>query len=125
MADQITAAADPITTSDLPVGARIRLAVRHPASPGNERRWWTVRAHAGARFVIATRQASFQPAGEQEYTVLDLEQGIRGPLNVVGWGYECTTEDEIAKMAAELAAGEWEISHRNNLQTVVLEVRHD
>lgn len=49
------------------------------------------------------------------YTVLDWENGLRGPCNLIGWGYGNGdyTEADCARMLADFESGELEISHRN------------
>lgn len=53
--------------------------------------------------------------GDVFYTVLDWENGVRGPCNLIGQSYGdgTYTEAECAGMLADFEAGELEISHRN------------
>jgi hypothetical protein len=110
----------PLEPADLPVGGRVRLA-----HGSNTRGWWTVRAHVNERYAIATRQTPFERAGTLEYTVLDFELGIRGAINLIGYGYGDGTysDEQIAAMAIQLAADQLEVSHRNNVPIEVIEVR--
>lgn len=63
-----------------PVGAKVKLLKDGP-------RWWVVRA-ADERFAILTRQADFKPKGEVFYTILDVLEGVRGPCNLIGQGWD-------------------------------------
>lgn len=74
---------------------------------------WTVRATA-RRYVLCTARIE----GEVCYTILDAEQGVRGPLNVIGWGMGIETTsgpdrqvDEVMHMLRD----RWEVSHRNRV----------
>ncbi|MEU4558435.1 hypothetical protein AB0F72_08595 [Actinoplanes sp. NPDC023936] len=53
--------------------------------------------------------------GDVFYTVLDWRNGLRGPCNLIGWGYGDGeyTESDCAAMLADFEAGGLEISHRN------------
>lgn len=124
-----------------PVGAKIKLARDRP-------RWWDVRA-ADERFAICTRQAEFKPKGEVFYTILDVEEGVRGPCNLIGQSWHETMPDEACQelltelqLGAKVNAwnagdrsfdvealladrGSWvEISHRNRVPLGIMEVRH-
>lgn len=124
-----------------PVGAMVKLT-------RDGRKWWRVRA-ADSRFAILTRQAEFKPKGTVLYTILDIEQGVRGPCNLIGQGWaEKMTDEECrdlllhlqvgAKVRAwdagdrsfdvedawALTGGHWvEVSHRNRVQLDLGEVR--
>lgn len=63
-----------------PIGAKVKLLKDGP-------RWWAVRA-ADERFAILTRQADFKPKGEVLYTILDVHEGVRGPCNLIGQGWD-------------------------------------
>jgi hypothetical protein len=96
-----------------------------------DRNPWTVKAvtanyTALTRTVTdADRQAHLDEQWEQEhpdeldgdvfYTVLDWRNGLRGPSNLIGWGYGDGTysEADCAAMLADFESGELEISHRN------------
>lgn len=124
-----------------PVGAKIKLR-------GDGNRWWDVRI-ADERFAICTRQAEFKPKGEVFYTILDVEQGARGPCNLIGQSWDKYMSDEAcAELLNELQIGakvqQWnggdhsfdldeilatndghwvEISHRNRVSLYINEVR--
>lgn len=49
--------------------------------------WWTVQV-AGHRYSILTRQAPSRPKGEYLYTIVDNEEGVRGPSNFIGNGWD-------------------------------------
>lgn len=69
-----------------PVGSRVKLT-------RDGRRWWDVRA-ADDRFAILTRQAEFRQKGEVLYTIVDAEQGVRGPCDLIGQSWHETMPDE-------------------------------
>ena len=82
-----------------------------------DRCWWTIRAE-NDRYQILTRQADFKPKGEVFYTIVDREEGIRGPCNLIGqgWGFDAETLDADAKSlleALELARrrAQWRDEH--------------
>lgn len=81
-----------------PVGSKVRLA-------RDGRRWWDVRC-ADDRFAILTRQAEFKPKGEVYYTILDIEQGVRGPCDLIGQSWDKYMPDEAcADLLNELQIG--------------------
>jgi hypothetical protein len=111
-----------------------------------ERRRWTVQA-VSAHFVALVQQAPFQPKGTLQYTVVDWRNGIRGPCDLIGWGYGdgSYSREECARMLTEfefdyttdppyleaMARGEtsWiatmderEVSHRNRVPLGLIEV---
>lgn len=105
----------------LAVGDRFRLIPQ----PGN--RWWTVRAR-DERFIVATQRAPFQPKGDLQYTVIDLNgwqdrtyngagNGIvRSSLNTLGGGYDVGADGEHCdQLLAGLRSGRWGLSHRRVL----------
>lgn len=127
-----------------PVGARVKL-------PNDGPRWWDVRV-ADDRFAILTRQAEFRPKGEVCYTILDAVEGVRGPCNLIGQGWDKYMPDKACReLLEELQIGAktdawnagdrsfdmdahiaWmnehqrfgvEISHRNRVNLVIGEVR--
>jgi hypothetical protein len=53
--------------------------------------------------------------GDVFYTVLDWDNGLRGPCNLIGWGYGdgSYSEAECTAMLLAFEDGELEISHRN------------
>ncbi|PZR55250.1 hypothetical protein DNL40_02445 [Xylanimonas oleitrophica] len=102
------------------VGDRIRFT----GDPST--RWWTVRAR-DERFIIATRQAAFEPGGTLRYTVVDLTGWthryngvgpgvVRSSLNTLGGGWDLGPEGEgCDEILAELQAGRFELSVRRVL----------
>lgn len=123
-----------------PVGAKVRL-------DRDGRRWWNVRV-ADDRFAILTRQANFKPKGQVCYTILDIQEGVRGPCNLIGQGWHETMPDDACReLLEELQVGakvqawnggdrsfdiepiladhpHWvEISHRNRVPLDIGEVR--
>jgi hypothetical protein len=81
---------------------------------------------AGSRYAICSRQAPFKPKGEYLYTIMDFEQGIQGPCNLIGNGWDVAQYNtpEIGWRALHLAllGKQVEISHRNNIKLEVTEV---
>lgn len=82
-----------------------------------DRRWWTARA-ADDRFTILTRQADFRPRGEVFYTIIDAEQGVRGPCNLIGQGWDFhpeTLDEDAARLLNALNLNrrreEWAAAH--------------
>ncbi|ASR85098.1 hypothetical protein I5G78_gp016 [Mycobacterium phage Unicorn] len=107
-------------TSIPPVGSRVKLT-------SDGRRWWDVRA-ADERFAILTRQAEFRPKGEVCYTILDVEQGVRGPCNLIGQSWHATMPDEecarlLEALNADPRSDGVEVSHRNRVPLDLGEVR--
>lgn len=118
----------------LRVGQRIRF--------GTTRRLWHVQA-VSDHFVALVQQAPFEPKGVLQYTVIDWARGIRGPANLIGWGYgdgtysrtQCAAmlrefeyELEIADLlasGAEPTMDGLEVSHRNNAQIYEFTVFED
>lgn len=83
---------------------------------------WLVRAvNTDGRYAVATASLF----GRVAYTVLDFEDGVRGPLNVIGWGMGIDTtsgpDPQIDEVIAMLdGTGAWkgntfEVSHRNRV----------
>lgn len=105
--------------ADVQRGARIRFANDVPW-------WWDVRL-ASDRFAILTRQATFRPKGQLFYTVVDWEQGFRGPANEIGqgWGDGTFTDAECWSLMAALQDEDdfHEISWRNRAPIEIAQVR--
>lgn len=103
-------------------GARIRIAARNNAW----RKWWTVQA-AGSRYAIVTQQAPFRPAGEYFYSILDFEEGIRGPSNLIGNGWDVSQypSPEIGwrLLHVGLLSERLQITSRNRVPFSILDVR--
>lgn len=99
---------EPVTQIELAVGDIIRFA--------EESRYrWTVRAVVDGVTVV-TRQAQFKPKGTLLYSVIHWTAGVRGPVNVIGQGWEVDTDEKCQELADLVAAGEWEVSQRNWLR---------
>jgi hypothetical protein len=107
---------------------------------------WLVRAKTkDGRYAIATNKVS----NRVSYTILDFKEGIRGPMNVIGWGLGIFTtsgadeaiDEAIHMLESSLAEKEqyfrdhpenvgkviysrqWEVSHRNRLEIRITERR--
>lgn len=86
---------------------------------------WLVRASACAgRYHLATASLF----GAVHYTIIDHEQGIRGPMNVIGWGLgiftTCGDDEAIDAAVRMLEEGygtdenwypRWEVSRRGQV----------
>ncbi|GAA2036438.1 hypothetical protein GCM10009720_16280 [Yaniella flava] len=105
---------------DIVAGDQIRFIPPHDG--GQRQRWWTVKA-TDHRYVIASRQALFQPKGTGEYTVIDLIERetsynnvgpgiVRSSLNTLGGGYDMDQDGWADQMLADLHDGTWELSNR-------------
>lgn len=77
----------------------------------SEKRRYTVRA-AGPRFVVLNKP--FNPKNTVLYTVVDLEEGVRGTENLV-FGAGAETPEHCAAMLQRLESGQTEVSHRNRV----------
>ena len=94
----------PMTEPTIRVGAKIRFF--------GEKRPYTIRA-ANRRFAVCTKP--FNLKRTVLYTVIDIEQGVRGTENLV-FGFGAETDQQCEEMLARLAAGETEVSHRNRVR---------
>jgi hypothetical protein len=74
-------------------------------------------------FVVVTRQADFKPKGDLCYLVIDWRNGVRGPINVIGQGWNVDTDEECRELCQLMEAGEWEISQRNWVYIRIAEVK--
>jgi hypothetical protein len=83
-----------------------------------EARPYRVRA-ANDRFVICTKP--FNPRRTVLYTVIDLQEGVRGTENLI-FGMGAETDADCAEMLARLAEGESAVSHRNRVPLEVFRV---
>ena len=80
---------------------------------------WLVRATACAgRYSIATASMF----GRVYYTIIDVQENVRGPLNVIGGGMGIDTisgpDDQIDEVVKRLEGDDltqWEVSHRSRL----------
>lgn len=104
----------PVAPVAMCLGQRVRFE--------SDRRWWTVRG-VTADTVVLTRQAAFAPAGTRVYTVIDWRAGVRGPVNVIGQGWDIDTDEECQHLADLVSDGEWAISQRNWVPIAVVEVK--
>ena len=87
-----------------PVGCRIKFA--------GEKRSYTVQA-ANGRFLVCTKP--FNPKRTVLYTIVDLEEQVRGTEDLIFcMGFE--TPELCREALARLAAGESEVSHRNRVR---------
>jgi hypothetical protein len=103
----------------LTVGDQVRTSL-------DRRAWWDVVA-AGSRYAIMTRQAPFRPKGEYLYSIVDAQEGVRGPCNLVGNGWDVTQYRTPAigwrLLHIKLLAGELEISHRKRVRIDITEIK--
>ncbi len=77
----------------------------------NEKRPYTVRA-CDKRFVVCTKP--FNPQRTVLYTIIDLEQNIRGTENLIFcMGFE--SDEDCQEALERLQTKETEVSHRNNV----------
>ncbi|ORA45345.1 hypothetical protein BST46_25295 [Mycobacterium timonense] len=104
-----------MTPVTMTVGQRVKL--------DHERQLWTVRGVAGEDVAVLTRQAPFRRRGALEYTVLDWRAGVRGPVNVIGQGWDVDTDEQCQQLADLVRAGKWSVTVRNWLPIDVTEVR--
>lgn len=112
------------------VGDQIRFA----PSRGDGRRWWIVRA-LNDRYMVATRQAAFEPKGVLVYTVVDLVGWrytyngagpgmVRSSLNTLGGGWEIGPDGEGCQdIITALEIGEFELSNRRVVDVESIEQR--
>ncbi len=77
-----------------------------------EKRPYRVRA-CGGGYLICTKP--FNPRHTYQYTIVDLNAGIRGADNYWKWGgyFNYGDDAECRKAVGALLSGEIEISHRN------------
>lgn len=122
----------------LRAGQRIRFGTVHKT--------WQVQA-VSDNYVALVQQAPFEPKGTLQYSVIDWARGIRGPANLIGWGYGdgSYSRDECARMLREFeydittdlseVSGDddddsesdmqgLEVSHRNNVEIYEFAVLH-
>lgn len=77
-----------------------------------ERNAYTVRA-CDSRFLICTKPFNLQKT--VLYTIVDLQERIRGTENLVfGMGFE--TDEDCQEALQRIQSGETEISHRNRVK---------
>lgn len=126
----------------LEVGHQVRFAE-------TSRLWWVVRSTSSdGRWVVLTQQEPFAPAGQMRYTIIDWERGVRGPCNLIGQGWDfmpgtsaeqsadrlihaLEVERSLRARLEQLPPGQGlrcdeigvEVSHRNNVPIVIVDVR--
>lgn len=100
---------------------RVALAVDDKILFAGEKVRWTVRAvSADGRWAICTKPFNLQHT--VFYTIIDFDDGVRGPDNMIfSIGYE--TPEQIAQNMARLEAGDMEVSHRRDLRLDIADVR--
>ncbi len=84
-----------------------------------EKRPYTVRAR-NRRFIVCTKP--FPPRKTVIYTVIDAEEEIRGPENLI-FCNGAETDEQCQEMADRLGKLETEVSHRNNIPLVIVRAR--
>ena len=83
-----------------------------------ERYGYAVRA-CDKRFAVCTKP--FNPRRSVLYTIVDLQENVRGTENLVfGMGAEST--EDCRRMLKRLAVGETEVSHRNRVALNITKV---
>lgn len=92
----------------IPVGAKIWF--------DNEKQGYTVRA-SNVAFCVCTKPFNAQKT--VLYTIIDWEQGIRGPENLV-FGFGAETDEECEEMLERLTQGESDLSGRNYRKTSII-----
>ena len=81
-----------------------------------EKRPYTIRA-CNNRFLVCTKP--YNPKHTAIYTIVDLEQNIRGTENLVCWmGFE--TDEECEDALNRLVSGKTEVSYRNHIQLKII-----
>ncbi|WP_230596356.1 MULTISPECIES: hypothetical protein [Nocardiaceae] len=88
---------------------------------GEPRRPYTVRA-TSPHYAVLTRQADFKPKGTDFYCIVDWRKSVRGPCNLIGQGWDTTTDESCEELCSELEAGRIEVSHRNRVPLDIQEV---
>lgn len=81
---------------------------------GNGWTWRVTQVSETGRYVLVERGG--------RYSILDLDEGIRGALGVIGGGVP--REERNAEFMAGLESGENEVSHRNRVPLVFASVEH-
>lgn len=104
----------PVERVELHVGDRVRFEGE------TYRVWWTVRAvSTDGRWAILTKPHNV--AQTVLYTVVDFDDGVRGPDNYGSLGYE--SPEEIERAMGMFVAGEAEVSVRYDVPLRIAEVR--
>lgn len=97
---------------DFEIGQRVELDFGN-----DDGTWWTVRA-VNQRYVILTmptKKSKTYPL----YTVIDWERMVRGPINLIGGGWDIRNDSNFAEKMAELNADEVEVSRRNSVPILI------
>ena len=73
------------------------------------------------RFLVCTKP--FNPKQTVQYTIVDLEKGIRGADNYWKWGghYDYSKQEECQQCLKDLYRGEVEISSRNVVELEIVD----
>ncbi|MDV8022296.1 hypothetical protein [Rhodococcus sp. IEGM 1330] len=100
---------------DLAVGGKVTFI-------GEPRRPYIVRA-TSENFAVLTRQADFKPKGVHFYCIIDWRKSVRGPCNLIGNGWDTTTDESCEELCAELETGSVEVSRRNQIALDIQAVR--
>lgn len=79
-----------------------------------EKQRYTIRA-VGKRYAVCTKPMNALKT--VLYTVIDFEEKIRGPENLI-FSLGAETEEECQKMLERLESGETEVSYRNRIKLV-------
>ncbi len=101
----------PFPKITLLVGDRVRIDERHFL--------WDVRG-VTENFVVLTQHAQFHETGVTWHTIIDWRNGIYGPVNTVGQGWD--TDNNLEELLVSLENGSLEVSSRVRveLQSVAL-----
>jgi hypothetical protein len=92
---------------------RVELHIGDKVKFVEEKQRYTVRAvSADGRWAICTKP--FNPRRTVLYTIIDFDDGVRGPDNYGGLGYE--TPEQIADAMTRLEAGDAAVSVRYDLE---------
>lgn len=82
--------------------------------------WWTVKAvSTDGRWAILTKP--FNARRTVLYTIVDFDDGVRGPDDCAGLGYE--SDEQIAGAMAMFEAGDAEVSVRYDVHLDIAQVR--
>jgi hypothetical protein len=97
------------------VGDRLRF-------DGKSTSWLARAATKDGRYLLCTASLF----GKVNYTIIDFEKDIRGPMNVIGWGLGIDSRsgpDPAIDQAIDRLQSDdgWEISHRNYVR---LDITH-
>ena len=85
-----------------------------------EKTYYTIRC-CSERFLICTRPYNFQKT--VFYAIVDLEEGVRGPNNLVFNMYDYKTNKGCKESLKALEEGQIEVSHRNRIPLKIEKVK--